>query len=132
MKQIRNYIKPLLLVIMGVLFVFTNAYSQSKSISRTVKDGDGQSLPGVTVVVQGTSNGVITDVDGNFNIQASPADKLVFSFIGMREQVVTIETKTVFQITMEQDLISIDEVIAVGYSTKKRTEISSSVVHVSA
>jgi TonB-dependent SusC/RagA subfamily outer membrane receptor len=129
MKQKQNNAKTLLLTMATIVLAFSTAFSQTKSITGTIKDNNGEPLPGVTVVVQGTNNGVVSDIDGNFTISALPADKLVISFIGMKQQVVSISDKTNLTIIMESDVISLDEVIAVGYSTKKRTEISSSVVN---
>lgn len=129
MKQKQNYLKTLLLTMVTIVLTFFNAFSQTKSITGTIKDNNGEALPGVTIVVQGTNNGVVSDIDGNFTISALPADKLVISFIGMKQQVLLIGDKANLSIIMESDVISLDEVIAVGYSSKKRTEISSSVVN---
>ncbi len=129
MKQIQISLKTLVLTTLTILLVFTNAFSQTKSIVGTIKDNHGEPLPGVTVVVQGTNTGVVTDFEGNFTISALPADKLVITFIGLKQQVVSIGDKTKLSVIMEPDVISLDEVIAVGYSSKKKTEISSSVVY---
>ena len=86
MKQIQTYIKHLLLSTVTILFVFFNAFSQTKSIVGTINDNNGDSLPGVTVRVQGTDNGVITNIEGKFTISALATDKLVITYIGMKQQ----------------------------------------------
>ena len=100
------------------------AEQQKKEIKGTVKDGNGLSLPGVTVVAKGTTTGSITDSNGNFTLQVPfDAKTMVFSFVGMKTQEVPIRDKTVFDIIMEEDIASLDEVVVVGYGTMKRRDV---------
>lgn len=128
MKHIQNHFKPLLLVIVSVFIVFSHAFAQTKSINGTIKDSKGETLPGVTVLVKGTNNGVITDILGDFKISALPTDSLVITFVGMKRQVLLVGNQSSIKILLEPEEIAVDEVIVVGYSSKTRTEISSSVV----
>jgi len=108
------------------------AVLQQQSISGKVTDTNGQPLPGVTVVVKGTTQGTITNADGEFALSDVPADAtLQFSFVGMRAQEIPIEGNTTFSVVMEEETIGIEEVIAVGYGTQIRREISGSVANIS-
>ncbi|WP_163324711.1 TonB-dependent receptor [Draconibacterium mangrovi] len=106
---------------------------QNKQIKGTVRDENGEPLPGVTIVFQGTTQGTISDIDGNYSmIMPDDAEVLVFSFIGMMTQEVSIDGKEEFNVTMIQDYIGIEEVVAIGYGTTKKEDLVSSVAQVKA
>ncbi|MBW6536183.1 MAG: TonB-dependent receptor [Mariniphaga sp.] len=108
------------------------AVQQQKTISGKVIDEEGIPLPGVSVVVQGTTIGVVTDIDGNYTLQVpDDARVLVFSFVGMKRQQVNIGNQTTINITLEAETIGLEEVIAVGYATQKKANIVGSVTSVS-
>ncbi|MEN8115466.1 MAG: TonB-dependent receptor [Bacteroidota bacterium] len=101
---------------------------QQKSISGKVTDEKGEPLPGATVVVKGTTQGTVTDVDGNYTITNIPGDAILeFSFIGMQKQEITVGDQTQIDVVMSQEAIGLDEVIAIGYGTMKRSDITGSV-----
>jgi len=110
----------------------TPASDQQKTLSGKVVDENGVPLPGVTVIVKGTTVGVVTDIDGNYNL-AVPADAkvLAFSFVGMKTQEVTIGAQSSINITLEAETIGLDEVVAVGYASQKKANIVGSVTSVS-
>lgn len=97
---------------------------QRKEISGSVTDSKGVSLPGVTVVVKGTTTGTITNSDGKFKL-AVPNDAriLVFSFVGMKTQEFAIAGKTVFNVVMEDETVLSDEVVIVGYGSQKKGSV---------
>ena len=104
-----------------------------KKISGKVTDVSGNSLPGVSVVIKGTTNGSITDLDGNFSISNIPANAtLQFSFVGMKGQEVAIGNKTSINVVMEEDAIGIEEVVAIGYGTAKKSDLTGAVASVTA
>ena len=109
------------------------ANPQEKSISGTVVDQEGLPLPGVSVIVKETTIGIVTDVDGHYNLSGIPSDAkvLVFSFVGMRSQEINIGNQTTINITLEAEAIGLEEVIAVGYATQKKANIVGSVTSVS-
>ena len=110
----------------------TPADARQKSVSGKVVDENGAPLPGVTVVVKGTTVGVVTDIDGNYNLTVPDnANVLSFSFVGMRTQEITIGNQTTINITLEAETIGLDEVIAVGYATQKKANVVGSVASVS-
>lgn len=101
---------------------------QQKSISGIVTDESGEPLPGVTVLIKGTTNGTVSDINGNYSISDVSSDAvLVFSFVGMLSQEITIDNKTSINITLFADAIGIEEVIAVGYGTMKKSDLTGSV-----
>ena len=104
------------ILIAGVQF----ANAQTKSISGAVTSKeDGTSIPGVSVMVKGTTMGTVTNLDGKFDLSVpNDAKVLVFSFIGMKNLEVEIGTQTNFNISMETDVFSVDEVVVVGYGTQ--------------
>lgn len=110
---------------------FTNSASEQqnvKKISGKVTDQTGVSLPGVSVVVKGTSIGVTTDMDGKFTLLLpAEAKTVVFSFVGMQSQEVSVEGKSTFNITLNQETIGLDEVVAIGYGTTKKQDLSAAV-----
>jgi len=93
-----------------------------------VTDTGGKPLPGVTVLLKGTTTGTITDTDGEFSLVIpSGAEFLQFSFVGMRTQDIPIEGKTTFNVAMEEDIIGMEEVVVVGYGTQKKINLTGSI-----
>ncbi len=104
-----------------------------KSVTGKVTDSQGISLPGVAVVVKGTNIGVTTDVDGNFSIDIPVGSNiLLFSFVGMKSMEVDASTETILSVVMTPDFIGIEEVVAVGYGTMKKSDLTGSVTQVKA
>lgn len=109
------------------------SYAQQRSVSGKVTDTSNQPLPGVTVVVKGTTQGTVTNADGDYTLTSIPDNAtLVFSFVGMRTQEVTVGNKTSIDVTMEEETIGIDEVVAIGYGTVKKSDLTGSVSSVKA
>jgi TonB-linked SusC/RagA family outer membrane protein len=101
---------------------------QQRSISGKIADSSGGSLPGVSVVVKGTTTGTITDANGNYSLPNVPANAtLLFSFVGMKTQEVNVGNKSTINITLLEDAIGIEEVVAIGYGTVKKSNLTSSV-----
>ena len=101
---------------------------QHKKVSGKVTDSTGAPLPGVTVLVKGTNNGIITDANGNYDLSNVPVEgALVFSFVGMKKVEVTVEGKTTVDIVLEDETIGIDEVVAIGYGTVKKSDLTGAV-----
>lgn len=96
---------------------------QAKKITGTVTDAIGPII-GASVVIKGTSNGVATDFDGNFTLQASPGQTLVISYIGYLTKEVKVTGQNNYKITLEEDKKVLDEVVVVGYGTMKKSDIS--------
>jgi len=92
-----------------------------------IGDDDGQPLIGVNVLIKGTSTGTVTDFDGNYSIEASEGDVLVFSYTGYKDSEVTIGAQTVIDLTMSADISQLDEVVVIGYGTQKKSHLTGSV-----
>jgi len=108
------------------------AYQNQKTVSGKVTDSSGQSLPGVTVVVKGTTQGTVTDVDGKYTISSLPENAILqFSFVGMLSQEVLVVNKSKIDVQLEVDAIGIEEVVAIGYGSQKRANLTGAVSTVS-
>lgn len=101
---------------------------QQSGVSGKITDENGQALPGVTVVVKGTTNGVITDIDGKYTLTNVPENAvLVFSFVGMISQEISRAGQLVINVTLQADTIGIEEVVAIGYGVQKKTTVTGSI-----
>ena len=106
------------------------AYAQ-KTVTGTVKDATGEPMIGVSVVVDGTSIGGVTDLDGNFTIQKVPnSGVLKFSYVGYKEQKVSVAGKNSVNIVLQEDAMGLDEVVVVGYGTMKKKDLTGAVASV--
>ncbi len=118
-------------IVLSNLEVISKMVAQQTAVAGTVTDESGQPLPGVTIVVKGTTQGTVTDVDGNYSISNTPDDAtLVFSFVGMKSQEIVVGNQTSINITMVVDAIGLEEVVAVGYATQKKVTLTGSVANV--
>lgn len=106
----------------------STTFQQSHSVSGKVTDSSGGSLPGVSVVVKGSTIGTITDADGKFSIaKVSDNAILVFSFVGMKSQEIVITGKSDINVMMKEEAVGLDEVVAIGYGTMKKRDLTGSV-----
>jgi TonB-dependent starch-binding outer membrane protein SusC len=104
---------------------------QQKSVTGKVIDSSGGPLPGVSVVIKGTTTGVITDMNGKYILSKVPDNAtLVFSFVGMKTQEIKIEGKTTISVTLEEETVGIEEVVAIGYGTMQKSNVTSSISEV--
>jgi TonB-dependent starch-binding outer membrane protein SusC len=95
---------------------------------RVTESGTGLPLPGVTIMIRGTSTGTVTDVDGFYEISnVTPANVLVFSYVGMRTQEVIVGSLTEINIELENEALLLDEIVAIGYGTARKSDITGSV-----
>jgi TonB-linked SusC/RagA family outer membrane protein len=101
---------------------------QQKSVSGKVTDSSGAPLPGVTVVIKGTTTGTITDSDGKYSLSNVPQNAILqISFVGMKGQEIAVGGKTTINVTLADETIGIEEVVAVGYGTQKKVNLTGSV-----
>ena len=117
-------IKKILFLLFAVFAV--TAYAQNSNITGMVKDANDEPLIGVSVVIKGTSTGVVTDLNGNFSLSGKVGDIIQFSFIGMASQEHTFNG-TPLQVVMQDDSKMLDEVVVVGYGTQKKVNLTGSV-----
>ncbi len=104
------------------------AVQQQKTITGTVTDETGLSLPGVTVIIKGTTNGAVTNMEGTYTISNIPDNAtLVFSFVGMLSQEIAVSSQTTIDVSMKTDAIGIEEVIAIGFGTMKKADLTGAI-----
>lgn len=119
------------------LFVLTlglnTIFAQSTQVSGTVKDAnDGTPLPGVSVSIKGTTIGTITDTQGKYSLSVPEgATILIFSYIGMETQELNLAGQTTLDVSLESNVVGMDEIIILGYTTRKKNELTGSSVQVS-
>ncbi|MBP1839010.1 SusC/RagA family TonB-linked outer membrane protein [Formosa algae] len=104
-------------------FVVQITFAQEKAISGTVSDPNGLPLPGVNIIVKGTTNGTQTDFDGKYSITSATGEILSYSFMGYKTKTVTVGASTTIDVTLEEDLAQLDEVVvtALGISREKKS-----------
>lgn len=125
-----NYCFAITMLIM--LLTGTEAWAQKTSVSGTVSDHTGGTIPGATVTEKGTSNSIVTDLDGKFVIEvASPKSELVFTFIGYETQTHAAGSGKSLSIVMKESVSQLDEVVVIGFGTAKKSDLTGSVATVS-
>ncbi|MGQ1891597.1 SusC/RagA family TonB-linked outer membrane protein [Thermophagus sp. OGC60D27] len=115
-------------LLLFVMLIPITVLSQTITVTGRIVDSTGEPIPGVSVVVQGTSTGTITDYEGTFRLGNVPPDAiLIFSFVGMKTQNINVEGRTIINVTMEEVSYGLDEVIAVGYGVQKKESITGAI-----
>jgi len=116
-------------MLIAVIFIqVTTVLAQTatrRPVSGKVTSPDGQGLPGVSVVIKGTTNGAATDVNGTFNLEAADADVLVVSYVGFVTQEVAVGNKTTINVSLKEDTKMLSEVVVTGYGEIKRSDLTS-------
>jgi TonB-linked SusC/RagA family outer membrane protein len=108
------------------------ALQQGRTVSGLVSGQDGEPLIGVSISVKGTTVGTVTDLEGNYSLSDVPDDAtLIFSYIGMVTQEIAVGNQTSINITLEEDVLGLDEVVVVGYGTQRKIDLTGSIASVS-
>ncbi|WP_051205296.1 SusC/RagA family TonB-linked outer membrane protein [Salinimicrobium xinjiangense] len=129
-SELRSKIRSVSIFLLLSLISFT-AFAQTTTVTGTVTDESGP-LPGVTVLLKGTTNGVITDFDGNYIITDVPANGvLVYSYVGFVTEEIPVNNQSEINVTLIPDVSTLDEVVVVGYGTMKRSDVTGAMVSVS-
>ncbi|MBU2938242.1 TonB-dependent receptor [Lacinutrix sp. C3R15] len=117
------------LALFAVLFLCFSAFAQDKLIIKglVVDANDNMPLPSVNVIIVGTSTGTSTDFDGNYQIEVNKGDVIQFSYIGYLAQTVVIDNQSTIDISLAEDANNLDEVVVVGYGTRKKSHLTGSV-----
>ena len=119
------------LLILAGLLVTMAASAQQFTVKGIVKDMAGEPIIGANVMVKGTTNGTITDINGGYSVTGvSASSVLVYSFIGYKNQEVACKGRQEINVTLAEDLQALDEVVVVGYGSLSKKELSSSIVQV--
>lgn len=135
MKAIMHLKNPIhYVILLGCMFYLsiTSLYAQVLAVSGNVKDATGEFVIGASVLVKGTTNGTITDIDGNFTLTGLSAGSVIeVSYIGYVTQSLTVQDATPLQIVLKEDTETLDEVVVVGYGVQKKSVVTASIAKVS-
>jgi iron complex outermembrane receptor protein len=115
------------LVLLFLLLGAYQAWSQSRVTGKVMSGDDGAALPGVSILEKGTTNGTVTDVDGNYSINVGANATLVFSFVGYATQELQLSGRTVLDVTLSGDATALTEVVVIGYGEQKKDDLTGSV-----
>jgi TonB-linked SusC/RagA family outer membrane protein len=119
------------LILVGILLLNISLFAQdARTLTGTITDADDVTLIGVNVFITGTSKGTVTDFDGKYELEVSTGDVLKYSYTGYKSQSVTITNQTELNITMAGDAAILDEVVVVGYGSRKKSDITGAVATV--
>jgi TonB-linked SusC/RagA family outer membrane protein len=111
-----------------LLFILSQvSWAQNGAIKGTVIDSNGDPLPGVNVVIKGTTNGTVTDLDGNYTLNAGLEDVLVFSFVGFMSQELPVNGQSEINVTLADDTSDLDEFVVVGYGIQRKSDLTGSI-----
>lgn len=116
-----------LLLFLLIFYAFPFSSLAQNKITGKITDTDHKPLPGVNVVVKGTTQGTITDLDGNYSINASESDSLTFSMVGMKSQTIPVGTRKVINVTLAQEVTELDQLVVIGYGTVKKSDLTGAV-----
>ena len=103
-----------IMTLVCLLLTSTSVFAQTKTVTGTVTDAANEPLIGASVLVQGTSTGTITDMDGKYSISVTPEDVLAFSYVGMTSQTIKVGTQNVINVTLKEDSQVLAETVVIG------------------
>lgn len=118
------------LLFLATFLIFGFVSIQAQNVTGKVSSPEGEPLPGVTVLVKSTNNGVITDFDGNYSIKAPSDATLVFSFVGYLTEEKPVNGQVRIDVTLTENVVGIDEVVAIGYGSSKKGDLTGAVSNV--
>ncbi len=133
MKRDKHFLRQFsfCLLLLAAISLQTNLFAQQGVIRGTVIDTDGVPVIGANVLVKGTTHGTVTDIDGHYMLSdVVPSSTLVFSYIGYIDEEIVYDGQSRIDVTLVEDIQSLDEVVVVGYGSLNRRELSSSIVQV--
>ena len=119
-----------IMTLVCLLLASASAFAQTKTVTGTVTDAANEPLIGASVLVQGTSTGTITDMDGKYSISVTPEDVLAFSYVGMTSQTIKVGTQNVINVTLKEDSQVLAETVVIGYGSAKKRDLTGSITNV--
>ena len=122
--------KRFLFTFVMALMVTMTAFAQKRTFTGTVVDSNGEPLIGASVVQKGTTNGGITDIDGNYSVQVDAGSTLVFSYVGY--ETLELAAADGLRVTLKDDSKMMDDVVVIGYGTQKKSVVTAAIAKVSA
>ena len=119
-----------IMTLVCLLLASASVFAQTKTVTGTVTDAANEPLIGASVLVQGTSTGTITDMDGKYSISVTPEDVLVFSYVGMTSQTIKVGAQNVINVTLKEDSQVLAETVVIGYGSAKKRDLTGSITNV--
>ncbi|MEL7001251.1 MAG: TonB-dependent receptor [Bacteroidota bacterium] len=132
MKKLRltifNYFAVSMLALFILMMNNAEVVAQENVVTGKVTDSTtGEGLPGVAIFVKGTSTGTVTEVDGTYRVSVAEGGVLIFSFLGMKTQEITVGSQSVVNISMEEDVSTLEEIVVVGYGTQRKSTLTTAI-----
>lgn len=127
LKRIISSSLGVFLAMLCLVFLQATAFGQTGTITGKVTDDTGEGLPGVTIVIKGTTQGTVSNIDGEYTLSADEGNILVFSFIGFEKQFVELGNSNEVNVVLATETTALDEVVVTGYSTQSRAEMTTSI-----
>ena len=124
-----SWLKSLFLLVC-LLLSGTTVFAQEKTVTGVVTDSFNEPLIGVSIVVQGTSNGVVTDMNGKYSIKATPGSTLQFSYVGMEKQSIKVGNQNVINVQLKDDSQMLAETVVIGYGSAKKRDLTGSITNI--
>ena len=124
-----SWLKSLFLLVC-LLLSGNTVFAQEKIVTGVITDSFNEPLIGVSVVVQGTSNGVVTDMDGKYSIKATPGSTLQFSYVGMEKQSIKVGSQNVINVQLKDDSQMLAETVVIGYGSAKKRDLTGSITNI--
>ncbi len=125
--KLKFKITLLLVMLVNICFYAQNSYTVKGTVT---SQADNQALPGVSVIIQGTTTGTETDFDGKYSLQVKSGDVLAFSYLGFATKTVVVSDQTVIDVSLVEDSSTLDEIIIVGYGTRKKSHLTGAVAKI--
>jgi len=125
-------LRRLFALTLGLMFLSLTSFAQDLDISGKVTSVEGEALPGVNIMIKGTTTGAITDIDGNYTMNIPDGSSLIFSYVGYKTQEILVGNQSIIDVSLEADISSLDEVIVVGYGTVKKKDLTGAVGQIDA
>ena len=119
-----------IMTLVCLLLASASAFAQTKTVTGTVTDAANEPLIGASVLVQGTSTGTITDMDGKYSISVTPEDVLAFSYVGMTSQTIKVGAQNVINVTLKEDSQVLAETVVIGYGSAKKRDLTGSITNI--
>ena len=122
----RKHLQPILLAVLLLLSPILT-YGQVSTLTGTITDEIGETLPGVNIVLKGTSSGTLTDINGNYSLDVEQGSELVFTFIGFQTQEITLGGQSVLDVQLVVSIATLDELVVTGYGTQRKGELTGAI-----
>src|SRR5690606_10500088 len=124
LKHVLHMTRNFSLAILALCLSVGHVLAADVTVTGTVRDASGEPIPGVTVSLTGTSTGTATDLDGRYALTVPEGSTLVFSFIGFESQSIAIGGRSIIDVTLSEDISSLDEVVVVGYGIQRKANLT--------